>query len=96
MSWIAEDVPWYSVDKSVKGPWRDEDVAMSAPRKLGKYDTEDEARAQVARELELIASYRYIKAGGESDKFVWAAETIRRGVDGIRISGRYYRVREES
>ena len=50
MIYIAQDVPWYMIDKSEERPWRDEDMAMSAPRTLGKYDTRLEAALKLAAE----------------------------------------------
>lgn len=96
MSWIAEDVPWYLVAGSAKDvpPMTDEDRAMSAPRRFGEFATRGEAQAAVADDLEMSSHFRFIVRGGEREKYVLAAEAILAGVDGVRIHGRYYRVRE--
>jgi hypothetical protein len=94
MSWIAEDVPWYMIDKSADRPWRDEDVAMSSPRKFGEYATVEEARQAVAGDLEASSGYGFIVRGGEREKYLAAAQAVLAGVDGVRVHGRYYRVRQ--
>lgn len=94
MSWIAEDVPWYQVDQTSDRPWRDEDYAMSAPRRFGEFATEQEARQAVAGDLEASSAYGFIARGGETEKYLVAAQAVLLGVDGIRIHGRFYRVRE--
>ena len=94
MSWIAEDVPWYMIDKSVRGPRTDEDAGMSAPVRLGEYATEQEARQAVAGHLEEISTFNFIVRGGERELFLNAAQTILQGAYGIRIHGRYHTVRE--
>lgn len=94
MSWIAEDVPWYSVDTTVDRPWRDEDVAMSSPQRHGEFATEQEARQAVAGHLEEISTFGFIVRGGERELFLTAAKTILLGAGGVRIHGRYHRVRE--
>lgn len=95
MSWIAEDVPWYQVDKESRRPgMTDEDRAMSAPREFGEFGTESEARSAVAGDLEQSATYGFVVRGGEREKYLVAAQAVLAGVDGIRIHGRYYRVRE--
>lgn len=95
MAFIAEDVPWYMVDRTEVMPWRDEDVAMSAPERVGEFDTEDEARQALHELLLEISRYDFEIRGGESDKYTTAADAILFGADGIRLYGRYYRVREE-
>lgn len=94
MSWIAEDVPWYSVDGTVSRPWADEDVSMSSPQRHGEFATEREARQAVAGHLEEISTFGFIARGGERELFLTAAQAVLLGVDGIRIHGRFYRVRE--
>lgn len=95
MSWIAEDVPWYLVQPDLRRPsMTDEDVAMSAPRRLGEFATRGEAQAAVADDLEVSSHFNFIVRGGEREKYVLAAEAILAGVDGVQIHGRYYRVRE--
>lgn len=94
MSWIAEDAPWYQVDKSADRPWRDEDVAMSSPRRFGEFATEAEARQAVAEDLEVSSEYGFIVRGGEREKYLAAAQAVLAGVDGVRVHGRYYRVRQ--
>ena len=92
--WIAEDVPWYSVSPGQRRmTMTDEDYAMSAPRRLGEFGTGREARLAVAAELDAISIHH---VGGEWLMHRAAAETLRQGADGIRISGRYYRVRQEA
>lgn len=94
MAWIAEHVPWYQVDKSVERPWRDEDMAMSAPEKLGEFRTEDEARKEVAAHLVKCSNLGFIQRAGEGPKYVAAGTALLFGVDGVRLHGRFYRVRE--
>lgn len=95
MSWIAEDVPWYQVSRASRSElMSDEDYAMSAPRRLGEFATADEARARLAEDLEQSSNYGYIIRGGEGGKFLAAAAAIEAGVDGVKVHGRYYRVRE--
>jgi hypothetical protein len=95
MSWIAEDVPWYQVDQeSRRMTMTDEDYAMSAPRRLGEFATKQEARQAVAGDLEQSSTYSFVARGGEREKYLVAAQAVLAGVDGIRIHGRYYRVRE--
>lgn len=95
MSWIAEDVPWYMIDKSVDRPWRDEDVAMSAPRRLGKVDREDEARTLAVEDITECAHYNHVARAGETEMYLAQAEKIASGeADGVKIHGRYWRVRE--
>lgn len=95
MSWIAEDVPWYLITPSEKRlTMTDEDYAMSAPRRFGEFATEAEARSAVAGNLEESATYGFIVRGGEREKYLVAAQAVLAGVDGVRIHGRYYRVRE--
>lgn len=93
-TWIAEDVPWYSVDQREQGPQTDEDAGMSARDELGRFATEREARVQVAAHLMRISEYNFVVRSGEQSLFVAAAEAIRAGVAGIRIHGRYHTVRK--
>jgi hypothetical protein len=96
MIYIAQDVPWYMIDTSEDRPWRDEDVAMSAPRTLGKYDTRLEAALKLAAEFEEVAGYRHVQADGEDGLYRALAEGLRacagKGFEGVRIHGRYYRI----
>jgi len=92
MTYIAEDVPWYMVDKYAERPWRDEDMAMSAPVYSG--DSEEDARGKLAMRLLGISEYDFVQRHGDGQMYVSAANFILRGGDGIRISGRYYRIRE--
>lgn len=95
MSFIAEDVPWYLVTPSEKRlTMTDEDVAMSSPRRFGEFATKQEARQAVAGHLEEISTFGFIVRGGEAEKYRVAAQAVLLGVDGIRIHGRFYRVRE--
>lgn len=93
MIYIAQDVPWYMIDTSEERPWRDEDVAMSAPRTLGKYDTRLEAALKLASEFEEIAGFRH---DGEDGLYRALAGGLRacagEGFEGVRIHGRYYRI----
>jgi hypothetical protein len=93
MTWIAEDVPWYSVDRSTARVMTDEDYAMSAPEVLGRFETETEARQAVARRLEQTASYCYANEQ-ERSMALAAAHAVIMGVTGVQVYGRYYRVRE--
>lgn len=94
MTYIAEDVPWYMVDSSVEKPWRDEDRAMSAPIIVCPATSEEEARSKLAMRLLEISEYNFVKREGGDLMYVSAANFILRGGDGVRISGRYYRIRE--
>lgn len=94
MSWIAEDVPWYQVDQTVDRPWRDEDVAMSSPIRHGEFATEGEARKAVADKLREISTFNFVVRGGSAEMYRTAAAAITLGVDGVRIAGRFHRVRE--
>lgn len=96
MSWIAEDVPWYLVARFARdvSPMTDEDRAASAPRRFGEFATRGEAQAAVASDLETSSHFGFVVRGGEREKYILAAEAILAGVDGVRIHGRYYRVRE--
>ena len=89
---VAEDVPWYMVDSSTERPWRDEDLGMSAPQILGRFDTEDEARAHIASKIEEYGGYGFNQSG--RSKYMAAALFMLNGGEGVRIYGRYYRVRE--
>lgn len=91
--YVAEDVPWYRVDRSQKSPWRDEDLAMSAPRKLGECDTEDEARGVLSDYLLTCARMGHISREGERPMLQAAAMAVLLGVE-VRVHGRFYRVRE--
>lgn len=95
MSWIAEDVPWYAISpKAVRMEMTDEDYAMSAPRKFGEFATVEEARQAVAGDLEASSEFGFIVRGGEREKYLAAAQAVLAGVDGVRVHGRYYQVRE--
>ncbi len=95
MSWIAEDVPWYSVDaESRRLIMTDEDYAMSAPRRFGEFATREEAQFAVADDLEHTSRYDYVTRGGEREKYAAAAQAILAGVDGVKVHGRFHRVRE--
>ena len=94
-TWIAEDVPWYQVDPSVRRlSMTDEDHAMSAPVRLGEFATEQEARSAVAGRLEDAAHFNHVQRSGQSDMYRTAAYAILLGVDGVRIKGRYHLVRK--
>jgi len=94
MSFIAEDIPWYQVTGKPLRAMTDEDYAMSAPRRLGKFGTVKEAREALAMDLLESSTYSFVVRGGEQEKYVMAAQAVRAGVDGVQIHGRYYRVRE--
>lgn len=94
MTYFAEDVPWYMVDTSIEKPWRDEDCAMSAPATVHKGDDEKEARSKMALHLLKISEYDFVKRSGGDLMYVSAANFFLRGGDGVRVSGRYYRIRE--
>jgi hypothetical protein len=82
------------IDKNTEAPWTDEDLGMSAPIKIGTYEFEASAREEVALRLEEISRFDYIATYHNPRTYTAAAEAIRQGVDGIRISGRFHRVRE--
>lgn len=94
MTYIAENVPWYMVDSSIEKPWRDEDVAMSAPVVYYTGDSEEEARDAMSNALLDISMFGFVKRSGESGIYVNASDFIISGGDGVRIFGRYYRIRE--
>lgn len=94
VSWIAEHVPWYSIEKTLDRPWRDEDVAMSMPVKLGDFATETDARVAVASDLTRSAEFGHVARGGDAPKYLASASAILAGVDGVRIYGRFWRVRQ--
>lgn len=94
MTWIAEDVPWYSVDRSTARVMTDEDYAMSAPEVLGRFDSRQGAEEEVAARLETMSELRIVARREEQELYLSAARAMLMGVDGIRIAGRFYRVRE--
>lgn len=93
-TWFAEDVPWYSVDQSVPRPMDDEGSAMSAPNVLGEFTSRVDAAEAVAGHLARIAAMSHVWMNGDSGKYQSAADAMQHGADGVRISGRFYRVRE--
>lgn len=94
MTYIAEDVPWYMIDKSIEAPWRDEDVAMSAPTAIHTGEDEEHARGKIAMHLLNVSEMDHVWRSGNPQMYVSAANFFLRGGDGLRISGRYYRIRE--
>lgn len=94
MPWIAEDVPWYMVDRDSSRPWRDEDVAMSAPIKIGRFDSETQAREALFKKLMEQSEYNFIKRSGESGTYRAAAMLILEPETSVKIYGRFYQVRE--
>lgn len=96
------DLPSYEFDTSKERPWRDEDVAMSAPRTLGK-DLSFEAACDVASEhMTHISTMNHVQMGGEQGMYVLAAAFFgaaklrRYPADlSIQVSGRVLRVVEQ-
>lgn len=98
--WIAEDVPWYLIDKDRERPWRDEDVAMSAPIIIAK-GTYLEAIDAMGKHMQKISEMNHVQRGGEGAMYRMAMGVFLAGsyVDprypkelGLRVEGRYYRV----
>lgn len=94
MAYIAEDVPWYMVDRTAGQPWRDEDAGMSAPIHVHTSVEEEDARGKLAMHLLNISEMDRVVMFGNPKMYASAANFILRGGDGVRISGRYYRIRE--
>lgn len=99
--WIAEDVPWYMIDTKVERPWRDEDVAMSSPIVVAK-GTYLECAKAMGNRMENHAEMSHVIRGGEAPMYRMAmgvflalsyVDTRYPQEIGIRVSGRYYRVR---
>lgn len=101
--YIAEDVPWYMVDKTIDAPWRDEDMAMSAPIKVGEADTWQAAYLMLSEKMAECAKMNHVRASGDSPMMAIGAMTMAAAAQsnydpsvGIRVHGRYYRVRPVS
>lgn len=99
MTWIAEDVPWYLVDKSPRSRelqlgMTDEDYSMSAVRNLGEFADRRSAQIALSAELGQISTHRLIVDRDERWTYESAAHAVLAGVDGIRIHGRYYQIRQ--
>lgn len=101
-TYIAEDVPWYSVGKGEEGPWRDEDVCMSGPTIFGKKDNWQDAYLLLSEKLAEYAKFNHVRLSGDSPMMAIAAMTMAAAAQsnynptvGIRVHGRYYRVREQ-
>lgn len=99
--WVAEDVPWYMIDKDQERPWRDEDVAMSSPTTVYKGDYENCLRA-MHNALNRISEMNHVQRSGEAALFRSAAQMFYNAMLadnrfphelGVRIAGRYHRVR---
>lgn len=96
---IAEHVPAYNVETWLDKPWRDEDYAMSAPERVGRFDTEDLARQALVDDLTKAAED--YKAQAEFSEyyrhnfllFSAAAAVVSQGSTAVKVHGRYYRVR---
>lgn len=98
----AEDVPAYMFDPKADKPWRDEDVAMSAPRTLAKDQAFSSALDVMAEHLRGISVMNHVVMAGEAATYALAAaffesaKTRRFPAElGVQISGRVYRVREQ-
>lgn len=94
MPWIAEDVPWYMVDRNHPRPMDDETAGMSAPIRIGRFDSETQAREALFKKLMEQSEYNFIKRSGESGTYRAAAMLILEPETSIKIYGRFYRVRE--
>lgn len=101
-AYVAEDLPTYMFDTSKERPWRDEDVAMSAPNKLAKDQGYTSALEVMIDHLTRISTMQHVIMGGEQGTYLLAAaffgsfKTHRYPAEvGIQISGRVYRVREQ-
>lgn len=96
---IAEDVPAHNVEPWLDKPRRDEDCAMSAPVRVGRFDTEDLARQALVDCLTKIADgYKERAEFSEYYKkdfllFSAAAAVLSCGSTAVKVYGRYYRVR---
>ena len=95
MTWIAEVVPWYSVDpKTRRWTMTDEDYAMSAPEALGEFGSRQDAGVRVATHLEFLSGMTGVSRRGKTELYMASARAMLMGADGVRILGRFYRVRE--
>lgn len=100
--WIAEDVPAYMFDPKAERPWRDEDVAMSAPETIHKGTSYDVAMQHMSDKLVGISQMNYVRLAGETATYTLAAAAFMScrahrtpsELD-IRIHGRVYRVRHQ-
>lgn len=96
---IAEHVPAYNVEPWLDKPWSDEDCAMSAPERVGRFDTEDDARQALVDDLTKIADNCRERAEFSEYYrqdfllFSAAAAVINQGSTAVKVHGRYYRVR---
>lgn len=84
--WIAEDVAPFDADPDYQGqrPWRDEDVAMSAPTVFYKGLSERDARNSLMAALHVISEYNHVKGAGNSERYTEAAKEIGAGAYSVR------------
>lgn len=94
--YYAEDVPAYLIDSEAEKPWRDEDLGMSATQIVAKSESADDARDAMFDHLWDIADMDHTVRSQKSSLYRIAAVLINSGADGVRIGGRYYRIREVS
>ena len=94
--WIAEDVAWHSVSREGARPgMTDEGHAMSGPVHLGRFPDRTTAGRAAAEHLLWISGFESVTSAGDRDLYSAAADAMLAGADGVRISGRFYRVRED-
>jgi hypothetical protein len=98
----VDDIPAYEFDPKAERPWRDEDVAMSAPRNLAKDQSFESACEVAADHMTGISTMNHVVMSGEQGiyaiaaAFFAAAKTRRYPADlSIQISGRVLRVVEQ-
>lgn len=93
--WIAEDVAWHSVSREGARPgMTDEDHAMSAPVRIGGFPDRTAAGSAVAEHLIRMSGFTSVTSVRDRALYSAAADAMLAGADGVRISGRFYRVRE--
>ena len=95
-------VPAYEFDPKAERPWRDEDVAMSAPILVAKDQSFESACEVAADRMTKTSTMNHVVMGGEQGiyaiaaAFFAAAKTRRYPADlSIQISGRVLRVVEQ-
>lgn len=100
--YIAEHIPAYLFDKSLRRPTSDEDAQMSSPVTLARTASRSEACRTLGAHLHRLSNLRHVQLCNESDMFraagdmfEAAAQTRYDNHTTLQINGRVYRVREE-
>lgn len=86
--WIAENVPAYLVEPWLDQPWRDEDLALSAPVLLGMFDSEHGAVGALIEECDRWAATSVTEGAYQA-----AVSMLMAGSTAVKVQGRYLRVR---